>query len=171
MTARDELPEPETFRYGLSSLMVRKSDYDTLRAAYERVRGERDEARAGVAMYATAARVIHLYLADFCDESLPFVEMIAEAARKAAPVIRDERIRAEAAEAKLRECEKDLQEFKESYHRRVQEDIKRFRESMRVRKVIGRHKDYDEMLQILTTYYDEGQTVIVAIDHAQGGGG
>jgi hypothetical protein len=34
--------------------------------------------------YATAARVIHLHLVEFCDESLPFDEMIADAARKAA---------------------------------------------------------------------------------------
>lgn len=33
--------------------------------------------------YPEAARVIHLYLKEFCNESLPFPEMIADAARKA----------------------------------------------------------------------------------------
>lgn len=34
--------------------------------------------------YDESARVIHLWLKEFCDESLPFPEMIADAARKAA---------------------------------------------------------------------------------------
>lgn len=50
-------------------------------------RRELEEAKAGVESYATAARVISLHLKDYCDESLSYPEMIAEAARKAANTI------------------------------------------------------------------------------------
>jgi len=33
--------------------------------------------------YPEAARVAHLWLVEFCDESLPYPDMIAEAARRA----------------------------------------------------------------------------------------
>lgn len=47
--------------------------------------------------YATSARVIGLYLKDFCDTSLPYSEMIADASRKAADKIeRLERIAKQA---------------------------------------------------------------------------
>ena len=57
--------------------------------------GQQDGPRPGEALtvqvrdetswdYLTAACVIHLYLEQFCDESLPYATMIADAARKAA---------------------------------------------------------------------------------------
>jgi hypothetical protein len=48
---------------------------------------ELDRSEEIVDAYATSARVIALYLREFCDGSLPYAEMIAEAAKKA-----DERI-------------------------------------------------------------------------------
>lgn len=44
---------------------------------------ENEKLRETVDKYATAARVIALHLKPFCDESLPYDEMIADAARKA----------------------------------------------------------------------------------------
>jgi len=45
--------------------------------------------------YATAARVIALYLVDFCDNSMPYDKMIADAARKACMAVekRDEALK------------------------------------------------------------------------------
>ena len=37
--------------------------------------------------YDEAARVIHLYLEEFCDENRTYLDMIAEAARRAAEEI------------------------------------------------------------------------------------
>lgn len=42
-----------------------------------------NEAEAKVSLYAASARVIALHLKELCDESLPYDEMIADAARKA----------------------------------------------------------------------------------------
>lgn len=42
-----------------------------------------NETELKVSLYATAARVIALHLERFCDESLPYDQMIADAARKA----------------------------------------------------------------------------------------
>jgi hypothetical protein len=47
--------------------------------------------------YAAAARVIGLHLREFCDESLPYDEMIAEAARRASDEV--EQLRALVREA------------------------------------------------------------------------
>ena len=45
--------------------------------------------------YTTAARVIALYLVDFCDNSMPYDKMIADAARKACMAVekRDEALK------------------------------------------------------------------------------
>lgn len=53
-----------------------ESDDVRLQEELEKVTQIRDD-------YATAARTIALYLKDYCDESLPYHEMIAEAARRA----------------------------------------------------------------------------------------
>ena len=55
--------------------------------------------------YAESARVIALYLSKFCDRSLPYSEMIADAARKADAEITTLTARAEAAEAELKKME------------------------------------------------------------------
>lgn len=47
------------------------------------LQAENEKMRETVDKYATAARVIALHLKPFCDESLPYDEMIADAARKA----------------------------------------------------------------------------------------
>lgn len=51
--------------------------------ALSTLQGENERLRETVDKYATAARVIALHLKPFCDESLPYDEMIADAARKA----------------------------------------------------------------------------------------
>lgn len=51
--------------------------------ALSTVQAENEKLREIVDKYATAARVIALHLKPFCDESLPYDEMIADAARKA----------------------------------------------------------------------------------------
>lgn len=45
------------------------------------------EAHENLDAYAATARVIHLHLREFCDESLTFDEMIADASRKAGELI------------------------------------------------------------------------------------
>lgn len=57
------------------------------------LKGENEKMRETVDKYATAARVIALHLKPFCDESLPYDEMIADAARKASDEL--ERVTAE----------------------------------------------------------------------------
>lgn len=47
------------------------------------LQAENEKLRETVDKYATAARAIALHLKPFCDESLPYDEMIADAARKA----------------------------------------------------------------------------------------
>ena len=51
--------------------------------ALSTLRAENEKLRETVDKYATAARVIALHLKPFCDESLAYDEMIADAARKA----------------------------------------------------------------------------------------
>ena len=51
--------------------------------ALSMLQAENEKLRETVDKYATAARVIALHLKPFCDESLPYDEMIADAARKA----------------------------------------------------------------------------------------
>ena len=51
--------------------------------ALSTLQDENEKLRETVDKYATAARVIALHLKPFCDESLPYDEMIADAARKA----------------------------------------------------------------------------------------
>ena len=48
--------------------------------------------------YAAAARVIHLYLAEFCDETLTMDQMIANASRRAVLALSAERSARERAE-------------------------------------------------------------------------
>lgn len=50
--------------------------------ALSKLQTENKKLRETVDKYATAARVIALYLKPSCDESLPYNEMIADAARK-----------------------------------------------------------------------------------------
>ena len=52
-------------------------------ATLSTLQAENEKLRETVDKYATAARVIALHLKPFCDESLPYDEMIADAARKA----------------------------------------------------------------------------------------
>ena len=50
--------------------------------ALSTLQAENEKLRETVDKYATAARVIALHLKPFCDESLPYDEMIADATRK-----------------------------------------------------------------------------------------
>ena len=56
---------------------------DEAARALSTLQAENEKLRETVDKYATAARVIALHLKPFCDESLPYDEMIADAARKA----------------------------------------------------------------------------------------
>lgn len=56
---------------------------DEAAATIATLQAENKKLRETVDKYATAARVIALHLKPFCDESLPYDEMIADAARKA----------------------------------------------------------------------------------------
>ena len=62
-----------------------KDDCIVVRAAtaLSTLQAENEKLRETVDKYATAARAIALHLKPFCDESLPYDEMIADAARKA----------------------------------------------------------------------------------------
>ena len=51
--------------------------------ALSTLQAENEKLRETVDKYATAARAIALHLKPFCDESFPYDEMIADAARKA----------------------------------------------------------------------------------------
>ena len=72
--------------------------------ALSTLQAENEQLRETVDKYATAARVIALHLKPFCDESLPYDEMIADAARKASDEL--EQVKAERDAAV-----KDLNEF------------------------------------------------------------
>ena len=65
--------------------LCNKDDCIVVRAAtaLSTLQAENEKLRETVDKYATAARVIALHLKPFCDESLPYDEMIADAARKA----------------------------------------------------------------------------------------
>ena len=56
---------------------------DEAATALSTLQAENEKLRETVDKYAAAARVIALHLKPFCDESLPYDEMIADAARKA----------------------------------------------------------------------------------------
>ena len=60
-----------------------KSIQQEVTTALSTLQAENEKLREIVDKYATAARVIALYLKPFCDESLLYDEMIADAARKA----------------------------------------------------------------------------------------
>lgn len=67
---------------------------------------ENEKLRETVDKYATAARVIALHLKPFCDESLPYDEMIADAARKASDELEQVTAERDAAVERIREWEK-----------------------------------------------------------------
>ena len=64
------------------SAWVRSTSMDAA-TALSTLQAENEKLRETVDKYATAARAIALHLKPFCDESLPYDEMIADAARKA----------------------------------------------------------------------------------------
>lgn len=66
---------------------------------------ENEKLRETVDKYATAARTIALHLKPFCDESFPYDEMIADAARKASDELEKVKEKYDAAIEYLREIE------------------------------------------------------------------
>lgn len=56
--------------------------------------------------YPAAARVVHLHLSEFCDESLPFADMIADASRRAAAALKDARHWLSISEGNYRDMER-----------------------------------------------------------------
>ena len=79
-----------------SSLGYHCGLYDEAATALSTLQAENEKLRETVDKYATDARVIALHLKPFCDESLPYDEMIADAARKASDEleqVKQERLR------------------------------------------------------------------------------
>ena len=74
--------------------------------ALSTLQAENEKLRETVDKYATAARVIALHLKPFCDESLPYDEMIADAARKASDELEQVKRERDAAVEMIREWEK-----------------------------------------------------------------
>ena len=73
--------------------------------ALSTLQAENEKLRETVDKYATAARVIALHLKPFCDESLPYDEMIADAARKASAELEQVKAKRDAAVALVHEWE------------------------------------------------------------------
>lgn len=74
----------------ISTLQI---ENQTLRNSANGFKAENEKLLETVDKYATAARVIALHLKPFCDESLPYDEMIADASRKASDEL--EQVKAE----------------------------------------------------------------------------
>ena len=68
------------------------------------LQAENEKLRETVDKYATAARAIALHLKPFCDESLPYDEMIADAARKASGELEQVKQERDEAVEDLRVC-------------------------------------------------------------------
>ena len=80
--------------------------------------GEQIEAQQQeIDKYAQSARVIALYLKDYCDRKLPYNEMIAEAVRKA-----DSKIRTQQQEIRLLSME--ITELRESNQKETNETVR-----------------------------------------------
>ena len=74
---------------------------DNAATALSTLQSENEKLRETVDKYATAARVIALHLKPFCDESLPYDEMIADAARKASDELEQVRRDRDAARSDI----------------------------------------------------------------------
>ena len=74
--------------------------------ALSTLQAENEKLRETVDKYATSARVIALHLKPFCDESLPYDEMIADAARKASDELEQVKRERDAIEQDFRAFEK-----------------------------------------------------------------
>lgn len=80
-----------------SSLGYHSGLFDEAATALSTLQAENEKLRETVDKYATAARAIALHLKPFCDESLTYDEMIADAARKASDEL--EQVKRECDEA------------------------------------------------------------------------
>ena len=81
---------------------------DNAATALSTLQAENEKLRETVDKYATAARVIALHLKPFCDESLPYDEMIADAARKASDELEQVKRERDAAVDCIYQIEDDL---------------------------------------------------------------
>ena len=81
---------------------------DEAATALSTLQDENEKLRETVDKYATAARVIALHLKPFCDESLPYDEMIADAARKASDELEQVKRERDAAVDCIYQIEDDL---------------------------------------------------------------
>ena len=81
---------------------------DDAATALSTLQAENEKLRETVDKYATAARVIALHLKPFCDESLPYDEMIADAARKASDELEQVKRERDAAVDCIYQIEDDL---------------------------------------------------------------
>ena len=96
-------------------------------------------------LYATAARVIALHLERFCDESLPYDEMIADAARKAGEKLQKAKEWNELCELELNNI-RSLKDDLEGHLRAVMEHIapmlKLYEPNLPEHPVISAIRDY-----------------------------
>jgi hypothetical protein len=109
-------------------------------SAPEPPQGDANAALVAVEMYATSARVISLHLQEFCDKSLPYPDMIADAARKAGAEI--ERLRADtprsgdapvAAEPYAFEFEQLMTDSMGGWERRIERTVPAWAKTQNVR--------------------------------------
>ena len=82
--------------------------FDEAATALSALQGENERLRETVDKYATAARVIALHLKPFCDESLPYDEMIADVARNASDELEQVKRERDAAVDCIYQIEDDL---------------------------------------------------------------
>ena len=83
-------PDADFIAHSRTDVENMVADIESLQAQLAEVTQTRDD-------YATAARAISLWLKEFCDNSLTYDQMIADAARKAANALSESRERERAA--------------------------------------------------------------------------
>ena len=87
-----------------------KQEYDSMFSANRNLMAEIDRLKEIVEGYAASARIISLYLKEFCNKHLPYDEMIAEASKKAEAEI--ERLRNEIGSLnKAYPCQVKMNDF------------------------------------------------------------
>ena len=87
--------------------------------ALSTLQAENEKLRETVDKYATAARVIALHLKPFCDESLPYDEMIADAARKASDELEQVKQERDAAIKELDEVTSEVDDLADFVDREI----------------------------------------------------
>ena len=87
---------------------------DEAATALSTLQAENKKLRETVDKYATSARAIALHLKPFCDESLPYDEMIADAARKASDELEQVKRERDAAIGDIEEILAEIEQIRTS---------------------------------------------------------